>query len=220
VTLFEVIVLGLVSTVRPTSLAAVYALLSTESPRRLMIAYVVAGLVFTVAFGVLVIWVFNGINISSGTNRTRGIAEIAGGLLVLAFAFAVKDGRLGGSHPADAPKARGRFDGLLERRLTVRTAIVAGPMTHIPGLFYLVALNVIVASQPTVAGGLAEVLVYNAIWFAIPLGALVTCIVAPDAAREGVGAIQRWTKLHARMIIVVVSFALGAGLVIHGLLTL
>ncbi len=78
-TLIEIILLALVSTVRPTSLAAVYALLCTESPRRLMIAYVIAGLVFTIAFGVLVIWAFNGIDLNAGTDRTKGIAEIIGG---------------------------------------------------------------------------------------------------------------------------------------------
>ena len=39
----EVVLLALASTVRPTSLAAVYALVSGDSPRRLMIVYIAAG---------------------------------------------------------------------------------------------------------------------------------------------------------------------------------
>src|SRR4029079_10055479 len=58
---FEVILLALASTIRPTSLAAVYTLLSSPAPRRLMIAYVIAGLTFTIAFGALVVWAFHGI---------------------------------------------------------------------------------------------------------------------------------------------------------------
>ncbi len=82
----EIFILALASTIRPTSLAAVYALLSTQSPRRFMTAYVIAGMVFTIAFGLLVIWAFDGIDINSGSDRTKGIAEIGGGALVLLLA--------------------------------------------------------------------------------------------------------------------------------------
>ncbi len=216
----EIIVLALVSTVRPTSLAAVRALLSDPSPRRLMIGYVAAGLAFTVAFGVVVIWAFNGISVNSGTNRTKGIADIAGGVVVLAFAFALLTGRIGRAHPGEAPRTHDRrWGALLEHRLTVRTAALAGPVTHIPGLFYLIALDVIVADQPKVPRGLAEVLIYNAIWFAIPIIALAVCVIEPEAARDTVGAIDGWVKSHARAIVLVASFGVGAALIVRGALT-
>ncbi len=58
------------------------------------------------------------------------------------------------------------------------------------------------------------------IWFVIPIGALVVCIIEPAAALEAVGAIEAWTKRHSRPIILVVTFGVGAGLLIRGLLTL
>jgi len=82
---FEVILLALASTIRPTSLAAVYTLLSSPAPRRLMIAYVLAGLTFTIAFGALVVWAFHGIAVSSGTDRAKGIGDIAAAVVVLGF---------------------------------------------------------------------------------------------------------------------------------------
>jgi len=91
----ELIALALATAIRPTSLAAVYALLSARSPRRLMTAYVVAGVAFTITIGVVVIWVFNGINVQSGSGRTKGIAEIVGGLLALCFGVLVLVGRVG-----------------------------------------------------------------------------------------------------------------------------
>jgi Sap, sulfolipid-1-addressing protein len=216
---FEIIILALASTVRPTSLAAVYALLSTEAPRRLMTVYVIAGLVFTIAFGLLVIWAFNGVDINSGSSRTKGIAELAGGALVLVFARLLQTRRVGGPRPDDTPRPH-RWDKLLEHRLTLRTATVAGPATHVPGLFYLVALNLIVAQQPKIATGLLEVLLYNAIWFLIPLGALVVCIIEPELARTAVGAIEAWTKRHTRTIIVAVAYVVGAALIVRGLITI
>ena len=83
---FDLVLLALASTVRPTSLAAVYTLLSDDEPRRLMIAYVIAGLAFTIAFGLLVTLAFHGISINHGTDEAKGIAEIVGGVVVLGFA--------------------------------------------------------------------------------------------------------------------------------------
>jgi hypothetical protein len=216
----EVFLLALASTIRPTSLAAVYALVGHPSPRRLMVAYIAAGLAFTVGFGLLVLVAFNGVDISSGSDRTKGIFEIAGGLVALAFGFLLLSGRISGPQADDAPDAPSRWGTLLEHRLTVRTALIAGPVTHIPGLFYLIALNVIAAHQPSVPGGLAEVLIYNVVWFALPLAALAICVVDPAAARRTVSELQAWALGHARQLLLAVSFAAGIGLVVRGIFTL
>jgi len=216
----EVVLLALASTIRPTSLAAVYVLLSSTSPRRLMIVYITTGLAFTIGFGLLVIWAFNGVDINSGSDKTKGIVELAGGILVLAFALVVRTGHLGGPHPDDAPDAPARWKTLLERRLSARTAALAGPVTHIPGLFYLIALNVIAAHQPRIPDGLVEVLIYNVVWFALPIGALAICVIDPPAARRAVDGLRLWTLSHAHALLLAVSLVAGAGLVIRGVLTL
>lgn len=216
----EVVLLALASTVRPTSLAAVYALVSNESPRRLMIVYIAAGLTFTIAFGLVVIWAFNGVDINSGSGETKGIAEILGGIVVLTFAVLLRTGRVGGPHADDAPDAPRRWETLLERRLTPATVALAGPATHIPGLFYLVALNVIAAHQPSIPSGLVEVLIYNGVWFALPIGALAICVIDPPAALRAVDRVRIWTLTHTHSLLLIVSLVVGAALVIRGLLTI
>lgn len=201
-------------------MAALYALLASGAPRRLLTAYILAGMAFTVAFGLLVVWAFDGISVGAGTSETKGVVELVAGAAALVLALLVHVGRLGGRVGAEAPKAPDRWARVLEERITLRTAALAGPATHIPGLFYLIALNVIAAHGPTRLEGLAEVLVYNLIWFALPIGALAVCIVRPASARAIVGAVQRWTKEHSRGIITVVAAVVGAALVVRGLLTL
>ncbi len=213
----EIIFLALATMVRPTSLAAVYAILSTERSRRLMIVYVVSGLAFTLSFGLLVVWVFNGVNVGSGGDQTEAIAEIAGGIALLAFAAATLFGLIGGPHSEDAPKPGGRWTRVLEQRLTVKTVAIAGPVTHIPGLFYLVALNVIVTHRAGVLVGLVEVLIYNAIWFAIPIGALALCVFAPGLARDAVGSINDWARRNSRSIVISAAIVIGAALLVRGL---
>lgn len=217
---FEVILLALASTVRPTSVAALYALLAADAPRRLITAYILAGLAFTVTFGLLVVWAFDGVSLGGGTDTRTGVIYVAAGVVGLALAALVHSGRISWHAGAEAPEASGRWARLLEGRLTVRTAALAGPVTHIPGLFYLIALNVVAADAPRRVAGLLEVAIYNLVWFALPIGALAICIVRPDTAREIVGGVQQWSKEHTRTIITVAAAAVGAALVLRGLLTI
>jgi hypothetical protein len=216
----ELVALALVTAIRPTSLGAIYALLSGPAPRRLMTAYVLAGVAFTITFGLIVILAFHGVNINSGSSSTRAIAEIVGGIVVLLLGVLVLTGRIRGPSLDDAPKDPGRWSEMLDRHLTVRNAAIAGPATHIPGLFYFIALNLIVASQPRLAEGVLYVVLYNAVWFCLAIGALAICFYRPDSARDVVGAVQAWVRRHARVIILVLWFAIGSALLISGLVDL
>jgi hypothetical protein len=216
----EIVVLALASTIRPTSLAAVYALLRHDARRALICAYVAAGLAFTIAFGLAVVYAFHGIHIHSGSDRTKGIADIIGGVLALSFGVAILTGRIRGQQSDDAPVARGRLNTMLGERLSMPTAALAGPATHIPGLFYLIALNVIVAHNPEVPSGTFAVLTYNAVWFALPLIALGACIVRPAAARDAIGSVEQWSRRHSRTILLCVAFGVGIALVVRGALSL
>ncbi len=214
----ELILLALATAIRPTSLAVIYALLATGSPRRLMAAYVLAGLAFTITIGLLVIWAFSGIDIRSGSGPAKGIAEILGGSVAILFGVLVLTRRIGSGRPVESPRPPGRWNDLLERHLTLRAAAVAGPATHIPGLFYLIALNLIVARDPTVPRGVLQLLIYNAVWFALPLAALAICLTRPDIARNAVGSLQALAKRNARTIVLTISFGVGAAMIISGLL--
>jgi Sap, sulfolipid-1-addressing protein len=214
-------VLALASAIRPTSLAAVYALLAGGSPRRLMTVYVLAGLTFTLAIGVLIVWVFNGVSPPSTKSHTRAVAEIVGGVLAIVFGALVLAGRVGGRRgDEDAPRPPRRWAGMFDRHLTAKSAALAGPATHIPGIFYLVALNLIVTHRPSLGAGLLDVVIYNLVWFAVPIAALAVCIVRPETARDVIHDVNAWARRHAHGIMLVASFGVGAALLIHGLLTL
>jgi hypothetical protein len=216
----EIAVLALASTIRPTSLAAVCALMAHDSRRALMWAYVAAGLAVTIGFGLLVVFAFHGIHIDAGADRTKGIADLLGGVVALAFALAILTGHVRSHDAGDAPRVHAGRAAHLNQRLTPKTAALAGPLTHLPGLFYLIALNVIVAHNPRLPSGLIAVAIYNAIWFALPLVALAACIVRPAAAMEVVSAVERWAQDHSRTVLLAVSLVVGTALVVRGALTL
>jgi len=214
----EIVLLALASSIRPSSLAAVYALLSAPAPRRLMVAYVASGLVFTIAFGLLVVGLLHGIGLHNGTDETKAIAEIVAGCVVLGFAVLVQRGRVGGPRADDAPGVPRAWRARLEHNLTLPKAALAGPATHVPGLFYLVALNVITTHHPGAFDAIVEIGIYNLIWFALALVALVLCMVRPQTAHDMVEDVTRLASSHARAILLVVSAGAGTALLVRGLL--
>ncbi len=216
----QIILMALASAVRPASLVAVYALVREQRPARLMVAYVAAGLAFTVTVGAAVIFVSSGIELHAGTNRTKAIAEILAGVLAIGVGVAVLAGRIRVGAVANGRPALGRGERLQHRKITMRTAALAGPATHIPGLLYLVALDLIVSQEPDVPGGLLEIGIYNAIWFALPIVALAACIANPSAGRTLVDKVQEWAGARVRTIVLVICFGVGVWLVTAGASTI
>ena len=215
----EVLLLALASTVRPSSFVAVFALVREPSPSRLMTAYVIAGLAFTFTVGVVVVWACGGIGLNGGTHRTKAIAEMVAGALALGLAAAVVLGRPPIEGSIEAQRDGGRLTRLFEREITPRAAALAGPVTHIPGLLYIVALELIISQEPGIAGEVLQVGFYNAVWFTLPILVLAICAVDPSAARRVVDRLERWGAAHAKAVIAVIAFGTGCWLLIDGATT-
>jgi hypothetical protein len=213
---FEIVLLGLASALRPSSLVAVYALVRERSPARLLAAYVIAGLAFVFAIGAAVVLVFSGVELHAGTHHTRGIAEIAAGILAIGLGAALLAGRTPRRRAAAAHDASGRLERLRRREFTTRSAAVAGAATHIPGLLYLLALELIVSREPDVPSELIQVGGYDALWFLPPILVLAICILDPGTAREGVHRFEQWVGARARTILVIVTFGVGVWLLVDG----
>ena len=78
-----------------------------------------------------------------------------------------------------------------------------------PGLIYLLGLNAIAADDPAVVGGTARVIVFNAIWWAVPLAALVLAIRRPEDSRRLLSALNEWTRRHERALVGALSIVVG-----------
>jgi hypothetical protein len=69
--------------------------------------------------------------------------------LLLGLGIYISQRRMKPSQGDQIVRTPGRWAKLRERHPTPRTAALAGPATHIPGVFYLVALSLIVAYPRT-----------------------------------------------------------------------
>ena len=215
----DVLVLALASAPRPAGIAALYALLSASSPRRVLLAYIAAGFTFSAAVGVLVVAIVHGVGIDYRGTDVYAAIELIGGLAALGFAIAVGTGRRELPSRDSASREESKIIRGL-RNPTVTTAAVAGVATHVPGLFYIVALNAIIAEGPSFASGVLQVLLFNAIWFAAAIAAVVIFLLRPGVAPRALSRVISWARRHARVTTVLVFGLAGSYLAIRGMTAL
>jgi hypothetical protein len=215
----DVVVLALASAPRPAGLAALYALLSASHPQRVLVAYIVAGFTFSVAVGVLVVAAFDGAGIEYGGTAAAHVVELLAGVAALGFAVGVWSGRAQLPSRGDTPAAQSAMVGRLQHP-SVGAAAVAGIATHLPGFFYLVALNAIVAERNGLLDDIAAVLVFNAIWFGAALASVVYFMVRPGAARRALFRVSSWARGHARGTTIFVFGVVGVYLSVNGVVGL
>lgn len=216
----EVLALGVISGLRPaTSQAAVVALVKTRDPRRGLLLFVVAGLTTSMIFGLLCVLAFHGAQVSVGRSTFTAVFELIAGVAALAFAVGFRQGRVRlprrGSHARPAGGSAARVAKRL-RDPSAGTAALAGVATHLPGLIYLVALNVIAGAAPPPARATLEVAVYDALWFAVPITALALAILRPGTAPGYLDRATRWGRAHEQGLVVTTFAVLGAYLTLKG----
>jgi hypothetical protein len=69
-------------------------------------------------------------------------------------------------------------------------------------------------------GGIAQVLVYNLLRFAVPVAVLVLVILRPDRTLELVRAVHAWGRGHATVLLVLAVGGVGIYLTGKGVLGL
>jgi hypothetical protein len=216
----EALVLALSTVVRPTSAAAVFAMLSTARPTRLLLAYVVTGFLFSAGVGVAVVVLLGGWTGPDAPDEVRALIAVLLGALSLGYAAGLLLGQIERRvpvQPADGPTPAP--DSWLGRQLTDLTparAATAGVLTHLPGLFYLAALNAITNSTASDVSRILQVAAYNAIWFALPIVALVLATHRPAEVQDVLRRLTDWIRCHERPILIIAFGLLGGYLVVKG----
>ena len=216
--------LGLLSGIRPaTAQAAVIALLRAPTPRRMLAIYCLIGLVWSLAVGIVVITVFDGIGSQFGRHQSdfAAVVDLLAGVAALGFAAGVERARLLDRINDRRPSGKG--ESRLARRLRSPALVdagVAGVVTHVPGLIYLVVLNAIAAANHGAGQTMLELGAYNLLWFVLPITALGLALSNPvmiSASLERAGA---WATANRDRLVVVLFGGLGLYLVAKGVVAL
>jgi hypothetical protein len=220
----ETLALGAISGLRPaTSQAAVVALVKSPDPRRTLLFFILAGFTTSTAIGLVLVLALHGARVSLGGSTFTAVADLVLGAAAIGLAFAYRAGRVSAprrrTRGAPADGGSGRLARTL-RNPSVTTAAVAGIATHLPGLIYLVALNAIAADDPKAASAAVAVVVYNALWFALPLAALALAILRPGRALEYLERATLVGRRHEQGIVFATLALLGGYLAVKGAIRL
>jgi hypothetical protein len=138
----EALVLALSAVIRPTTIAAVFTMLSTQRPQRLLVAYVLAGLTFSLFVGMLVVVVLSELDPPRTSSGGHPQLDILLGTAALGYAMGAWTGWLPRRRAEAPPGSASRLQRRLQDVSPAGAALVA-VLTHLPGLVYLAALNAI-----------------------------------------------------------------------------
>jgi hypothetical protein len=203
----QALFLALVSTVRPTTAAAVWAMLAGDRPRRLLGSYLVAGMAVSVTVGIVVVVLLGGS--FPRTAGGRGVLLIVLGATALLGAGAVQLGLL-------RRFRSGRPERTTPRRMSPAGAAVAGVLTHLPGVFYLAALGSIAGTGAAAGDAVLQVVVYNAVWFAPAILALGICTFGAIPSADRLAGPLAWARGHVDTILTVTFAVVGVWLIAKG----
>ena len=93
-------------------------------------------------------------------------------------------------------------------------------LTHKPGLFYLAALSAITNSTSSNGNRILQVVLYNAIWFAMPMAALALTKRRPVELQDFLRRTTEWVWRRQREIMITAFGTLGVYLIVRGVVEL
>jgi hypothetical protein len=219
----EVFAIAVVAALDAGLLAAAVVMLGRPRPARQLGAYLIGGMGFSIGFGLLVVLGLHGSDVLSGLSKsTRGSIEVAVGALLIVVAIMVWAGRVVQWHPRRTRKRDTddlRRPSLHDRALgndSLWIAWAVGAAYSVPGAYYLAGLALLAKLNASATTNVLVILGFNVIMFALIELPLIGLVVAPDRARSVTEKLHTWMTAHRRILIVIVTGAIGAYLLISG----
>jgi hypothetical protein len=221
-------VYALTAALNPTLLAATTVMLLLDHPKRLLIGYLLGALMTSVTLGLLIVFTLDG-SASTAQHTLSPSMDLALGALLLVLAFVIRPGR--------QPKEVGRLaerrrrkeakgekgPSFWQRKLSqgsARMTFVVGALLTLPGASYLIGLHKIADQDPSTAGAVGLVLLFNLIMLALLELPLIGFIFAPEWTPRAVDRFKEWISRNMRRIGFRAALVFGALLIARGLVYL
>ena len=223
----QVILLSLTASLNPTLVAATTVMLLLERPSRLMLGYLLGAYLTSITLGLVIVFSLTGSSASNTTENTISPAvDIGLGAVALAVAFILYTGRherlrerRRAKKAAKPDKGPPRWQRELSKG-SARTTFVVGALLTLPGASYLAGLDQIHKLKYSTTVTVLLVIGFNIVMLWLLEVPLASFLVAPEWTPRAVERAKAWVSRHAHAFAVRGSAAVGALLVIKGIVGL
>jgi Sap, sulfolipid-1-addressing protein len=223
----RVILLSLTASLNPTLVAASTVMLLLDKPVRLMLGYLLGAYLTSITLGLVIVFSLSNSGATNTTENTISPAvDIGLGAIFLAISFVLATGRHEGLRERRRAKKAAKPDTgppRWQRELSkgsARTTFVVGALLTLPGASYLAGLDEIHKLKYSTAVTVLLVIGFNLVMLWLLEVPLASFAVAPDWTPRAIDRAKRWVSRHAHTFAVRGTGAIGALLVIKGIVGL
>jgi thiol:disulfide interchange protein len=221
----ELLVLALASMFWPTLIVIVVLALRVSHPVKILVWFLIGGLLTTISVGIAVVFALQGASFMSGSKPTADpVVDITVGLLSLLGGFALLRKR-----PSQAPQktqAETATDSKPKKPPLTQRAVESGAwvafaagivLNIVPGTFPIVALKDIAQLDASDAAKVATIVVFYVIMFAFVEVPIVAYLFAPERTTVAVDDFNAWLSRNGRRMGGYALAGVGLYLTIHGI---
>jgi Sap, sulfolipid-1-addressing protein len=206
----------------PTALLVVAVFLGAENPRRIVLIYLVGGIVMTVLIAVVVYVVLQGGHVyKPRQHATRyGLRLGLGLLMLIVVPFLRRHWNQAGEARDTGKKGGG---GLLGRMIATPRPVAAflvGVIVYSPPVAFIAAVQVVATAKESTADAVGAIILLIAITLTFIWLPFVLHLVAPDQTRRFLEALNGWLGRHGRTLVLSALVVGGVYLTVNGILGL
>jgi hypothetical protein len=223
----QVVLLSLTASLNPTLVAATTVMLLLPSPTKLMLGYLLGAYMTSIALGLVIVFSLSNSSTTNTTQNTISPAvDIALGAIALAVAFVLYTGR----HERLSERRRARKAAKPDKgpprwqrelsKGSARTTFVIGALLTLPGASYLAGLDQIHKLKYSTTATVLIVIGFNLVMLWLLEVPLASFLIAPEWTPRAIDRAKAWVSRHTHVFAVRGFAAVGALLIIKGLIGL
>jgi len=223
----QVILLSLTASLNPTLVAATTVMLLLDQPAKLMLGYLLGAYMTSITLGLIIVFSLSSSSVTKTTENTLSPAvDIGLGAIALAVAFVLHTGR----HERLRERRRARKEAKPDKgpprwqrelsKGSPRITFVIGALLTLPGASYLAGLDELHKLKYSTTATVLIVIGFNLVMLWLLEVPLACFLVAPDWTPRAIERAKAWVARHAHVFAVRGFAAVGALLVIKGIIGL
>ncbi len=221
--------LALAAMVNPTLLAAVTVLMLLPNTKKLMLGYLLGAYLTSISVGMLIVFSLHGSgSVETAQNTLGPVQDLVIGAILLVVGFVLGTGRDEPLRERRRRRKEAKEEGAPKQpwpermlgRGSARVTFAVGALLSFPGVSYLAALDRMAELDATTTEMASLVIAFCLIQQMLLELPLIGYALTPERTQNAVNGFRAWLERNGRQAAASVAIAIGALLVLRGVVTL